>query len=150
MITNLDKWDYYTQILKWRDNTFIVSIIDKLPEVFYTVEAAFNTPDFYRVGVNNISHAAYWHKTSVMFLNGKGEKPTKKAVEALRIFVEGHIDYDENKIGLFWKGKNTSGAIHWPEYVNKQNIYYTYEEAELKVLGLRAKYILEKSQRTKK
>ena len=103
MKTNLDKRNDLQDALKKRDQEFIGSVIGPtLPEVFYTMEHAMNTTDFYRIGINTVTHAHYWHRTAVIWLNGKGKRPTTKAVEALKAYVEGDIAYKEESVVLFF------------------------------------------------
>lgn len=144
MKANLDKWNYYKEILERRDQEFIKSVLgDKVPEVFYTVEPAFNTDIYYRVGVKTIEKTTYHHKSNCMHLWGK--KPTKIAIDNLKAITEGKISYEIDRIKLFWIEKNTSSAISWTDYVEKKNIFYDKEGASIAADMERKKYIEEKA-----
>lgn len=134
MRTNLDKWNYYLEILNNKTNEFIISQLKDL-DVPTTIYYIYPSGKISERNILKTNYSHHRHKGKTYF---SGKKPTKKEIEELKSYAESDIPFDKNNIFFDysekWRSDNkeyiSKSSIMLNTLIEKNNIYYTLQEAE--------------------
>jgi hypothetical protein len=127
MQTLLDKWNYYNDIIKFREKEYVEKTIKHIPEYVYEIW-----------GINgNIKELQI---TEVIYNNRKyfpfNTKPTKKDVEKIRLFAETPYEFSTENIIFNYRNGSSLGGFSFKN-IGK---YMTKEQAEEAVRPIVEKY----------
>ncbi len=120
MRTNLEKWNYYYDIIKEKDKVFTNENITIRPKVLYDVQ---RNGEVSELLITDISYYRY--------INFRGKKPTKIEVAEVKKLSETNLSHDIKKIFIRWEshsGKYKSTAA--TKYVEMDKHYLSKEDAE--------------------
>jgi len=122
MRTNLEKWNYYREIIREKDQIFVEANITIKPKIMYDVYQ--RSGKIKKLSVTKIYYSRY--------INFKNKKPTKIEVAEVKKISESELDYDINKIFIGYESRSdkykSSAATKYIEMNNEH--YLSIEEAE--------------------
>lgn len=146
MKTNIEKWNYYSSIIKDKTDSFIKSQLDGL-----------NIPDFYyvvhsigKISKRTIEYVNYNHSKQNGKINFSGKKPTKKDIIKIIEYANSEISFSIDNIYFVYSEPSMFDPTHvhkstikLVDLINKTDLYYSLEEAELvsfKILESKKEY----------
>jgi hypothetical protein len=107
MVTNKDKYNAIYDELESYYQSFILSVIPITPAHYYSISTNYiKYKDGYFIEERHITGIKYNHGVYRL------EKPTRKDIERLKIFLEDLPEPTRDKILVCWKASNCSGATN--------------------------------------
>jgi hypothetical protein len=136
MKTNLEKWNYYYNLIKQKENDFINSIVSKKPEILYLVlpKGVIKTQT-----ITSLDYS-YRMNGECIFFTFYTRKPTRKDVKKLKEYFEANIKYKKELIRFnyseSWGKGFTSSSTHF--FLDpKRNINITQDLSKAKIISER-------------
>ena len=138
MKNNLEKWNYYLELLNEKASAFMDTINPLVPSIFYKVELN---------GKINDCTVLNRHYSFGLYFNGK--KPTNKDIEKIEavfnseiVFTPKMAYFDYSYVWGIYEGKESISktAIHVKDVFENRIAFLSFAEAEIK-----AKEIIEKN-----
>lgn len=120
MRTNLEKWNYYYNIIKEKDKDFTNTNVTIRPKILYDVYQ--RSGEIRELIVTEISYHRY--------INFSGKKPTKIEVAEIKKLSESDLKFDIKKIFISWESYSKYKTSAATKYVEMDKHYLSKEEAE--------------------
>ena len=122
MATLIEKWNFYNDIIKNRENLYIQNTIKDIPEFVYQVWGINGNIRELKITGVSYSNRQYF---------GFNKRPTKKDVEKIRLFADTPYAFNSDNIIFHYQEKyKTGGGCIGGLYLKDMPNYMTKEEAE--------------------
>lgn len=132
MKNNLEKWNYYLDVVTNKTNNFIESQLKGkyIPSSYFVV---FSTGKIVERFITETNYSHYKHNGKLYY---SGKKPSKIDVESIKEYSEKDIPFNQDFIYFsyyeYYGNDNSkiTSSVRLIDIINKNNLYYTIEEAE--------------------
>jgi hypothetical protein len=127
MKTNIEKYNYYKNIILRKNEDYLNSIFYNIPKTFYIIHQYDNINDIGKIEKCNITAIRYNN-----IINYRGDKPTKIEIEKIKKIAESDIIFTKNKIWFDYSGESFSSSINYEKLYNSDNICFDIKNANIK------------------
>jgi len=132
MATLLEKWNFYNDIIKSREDLYIKNTVKDIPEFVYEVWGINGNIRELKITGVSYSNRQYF---------GFNKRPTKKDVEKIRLFADAPYTFNSDNIIFHYQEKyKTGGGCTGGFSLKDISKYLTKEEAEIKAAPIYEKF----------